>query len=392
METGLNSHRSDTTVGGHTLDTVVFYIPHLDLGGAEKRLVTIVRGLDRRRFLPVLWHSGASTPLVDEVRERGIDVFTVARTAESFKSWASILRGYRASIFHSFNHRPDCEDLLAAAEADIPVLILSRGNLRHWDTSGRQYDWERVRNDLVRVVVANCQAVRDVCVSVERVPADKVTVIYNGVSCPSSTRSGGLRLELGLSDDVIVLGNVGNLRPIKGQRELLKAFQQLNAEHRKLHLVIAGADRGLGGELASLSRSLQIEDRVTFLGRVKNTDRFYPDLDIYIHSSLSEGMPNAVLEAMAFGRPVVATRVGGVPEVLHHGETGILVEPDDAKALARGIAILLENTEQRRVLGAAARRVIARRFSREAMVRLHEDLYGALVSSRSALRSAALTL
>ena len=182
------------------------------------------------------------------------------------------------------------------------------------------------------------------------------------------------RKELGLPPDGAIVGTVGRLVPIKGLEWLLKAAPQVLAQFPQACFVIIG-DGPLLGELRQLTSKLGIGLRVVFLGAREDVPECLAALDLFVLPSLNEGMGRVLLEAMAVGCPVVATRVGGIPDIVADGTTGLLVPPRDERALAEAILTLLRDRSRRAAYGEAARRHIDGRFDVETMVRSVERLY-----------------
>jgi glycosyltransferase involved in cell wall biosynthesis len=209
-------------------------------------------------------------------------------------------------------------------------------------------------------------------------PAGRIEVVHNGVALPSGRSNGALRSELGVPDGAPLLGEIGRLCDVKGQRELIEALAWLP----EARLVLVGADVERGGafqtELEGVARRAGVRDRVVFAGHRDDAAQLLDELDLLVLPSWTEGLPLTVLEAMARGRAVVATPVGGTPEVVADGETGVLVPPRDPRALAEAIGRLLADPELRGRMGRAGRERVAQRFSEEAMTRRTLEIYDEL--------------
>jgi glycosyltransferase involved in cell wall biosynthesis len=197
-------------------------------------------------------------------------------------------------------------------------------------------------------------------------PRGRIEVVYNGVDLPPNGRPP--------ANDAPVIGEIARLCDVKGQRELIRALAAV--PHARL--VLAGRDLERGGafqeELEREAERSGVADRVEF-GFRDDVPKLLDELDVLALPSWTEGLPMAVLEAMAHARPVVATPVGGTPEVVADGETGLLVPPRDPDALAAALRRLLDDPELRRRMGEAGRRRVAERFSADAMVERVLELY-----------------
>jgi glycosyltransferase involved in cell wall biosynthesis len=196
----------------------------------------------------------------------------------------------------------------------------------------------------------------------------RIEVVYNGVALDGSGPR-GLRAELGIPDAVPLVGEIGRLCDVKGQRELIAALAQLP----EARVVLVGADLEQGGAfqtaLEDEAERLGVRDRIVFAGPRADVARVVAELDVLALPSWTEGLPLVVLEAMAQRRPVVATPVGGTPEVVVDGETGLLVPPRDPDALAAALRRLLGDADLRRRMGEAAYERARTRFSAGAMTR-----------------------
>jgi glycosyltransferase involved in cell wall biosynthesis len=202
----------------------------------------------------------------------------------------------------------------------------------------------------------------------------RIEVVYNGVQLDGAPR-GGVRAELGIPNGVPLIGEIGRLCDVKGQRELIAALAQVP----DAHAVLVGADLEQGGAYqAALEREaerLGVRDRVVFAGRREDAAHVLAELDVLALPSWTEGLPLVVLEAMAQRRAVVATPVGGTPEVVVDGETGLLVPPRNPEALASALRRLLADADLRRRMGEAGYERVRERFSAAEMARRTVAIY-----------------
>ena len=213
------------------------------------------------------------------------------------------------------------------------------------------------------------------------VPPDRITVLHNGVremgAIPAAVTAA--RRALGLRDGDRVVLAVGRLSREKGQAHLIRAIPALRGRARVV-IVGDGPDRS---SLEDLARALDVQESVIFAGMTANVSPFYAMADVFVLPSLSEGSPNALLEAMACGLPVVATRVGGVPEIATNGTTALLVPSKDPVSLARAIDRLLDDVDLAAALGTAARRAALNRHTPEQRAATLSGLYAALAGTHA---------
>jgi glycosyltransferase involved in cell wall biosynthesis len=240
---------------------------------------------------------------------------------------------------------------------------------------------ERLINPLVDRVVAVSPAVAEVTRREHGLPPDRLVTIENGVDVeawkPEGQPRAEARRELGLCEDEVAVGVIGHLSPVKGHADFLQAAARVSAQAPRTRFVLVG-DGPLRAALEALATSLGLGTRVVFAGTRADMPRVLSALDVVAVPSHSEGMSNALLEAMAMALPVVATRVGGNPNVVCDGVTGRLVAPRDPSALARVLLDLVADPAARQSLGRAARRHVAENLSLSGMVRRYEELYRGL--------------
>jgi glycosyltransferase involved in cell wall biosynthesis len=214
-------------------------------------------------------------------------------------------------------------------------------------------------------------------------PAAKVTTIQNGVDLDRFSRASRseARAALGVPDDTLVVGTVGRLDPVKDQSGLIRAFAGALPFHPGALLMIAG-DGPCRAELAGVVRSLGLEQRVRLLGERKDVPNVLAGLDVFVLPSIAEGMSNTVLEAMASGLPVIATQVGGNPEMVEDGVSGLLVPARDPGALTAALRSYLSDPHLRSLHGKASRERVFRDFSLARMNGAYDHLYRHLLLRR----------
>lgn len=291
-------------------------------------------------------------------------------------------------IFHAQN--TGCEEAPVAARLAGARCVLGTF---HVDST---YDLERKRSGLahratewysnrcLHMAIAVSEATKRDWVRRSGIPADRVTTIHNGIDPDHFRRTfshEAARAALGLPQDAIIVGGLGRLDAAKGFSHLIEAAAMLSSDFPNLVVAIAG-NGPLREQLEAKAASLGISERVVFLGFQSNVNEVLDAFDVFALSSLCEALPFALLEAMSHELPTVGTTVGGVTEVIVPNETGFLVPPSDAAALARSLRPLLEASELRQRMGKAARERVIKQFHEADMVRKTMDVYREMLHDR----------
>lgn len=373
--------------------TVLLLEPWGELaGGGQRSLLEIVAGLDARRYRPVV-ACGADGSLVAALRERGITVEVVPmpslrgssghRTTEML---AALIERERVQLIHANSVRAALYGLRAARAGRVPVLaharVLRSGNPLEWLVD--QYlAWR------CSVIVANSQATaRRFRWCLARAA---VRVVHNGIDpAPFAKASGNaIRTRIGAAPETVLVGLVGMLEPRKGHAVLLEAFVRLALQAPHARLVFAGSEPPGAPEYRRILEqrivSLGLSSRVSFLGWVDDVPSLMAALDVCVLPVVQpEGFGRTLIEAGAAGRPVIASRLGGIPEVVEHQLTGLLVPPGDVAALADALSLVLDDPALRARLGEAGRRRVQQRFTIETMLTQLMAVYDELTAGRSA--------
>lgn len=379
---------------------IVYIIGTLDFGGSERQLIRLVIGLDRSRFHPVVCCLSRRGPLADELAQHGVKVeivsfrgLTILRDLPQvilrFRRLVLLFREEKPDILHGFLFWAYILGTYAAKLASVPIVLASRRGLGHFKADKPHYLFlERLANRLTDLIVANAEAVKQDVLRQELVEPSKVRVVYNGID-PSPyvlTADPALRASLGVPEAARVVGVVANLIPYKGHRDFLHACRAIRQRQAGITFLLIG-DGPCRGALEGLARELGLEKDVRFLGTRRDIPQLLALMDVVVLPSLEEGFPNAILEAMAAGKPVVATRVGGVPEAVIHGETGLLIPPRDPQALADAILLLLADRPLADAMGRAGRDRVAKNFGLDRMIRETEALYEELLAAKAIART-----
>lgn len=355
----------------------------LGMGGADRQILYLARALLSHGYEVRLV---SMTPLAEMGRQaasEGLPIFSLDMERgkadwASFQRFVALLREWKPDVLTSFMYHANLLGRLAGKWAGVPLIVTS---IRSESNGGPARDWAmRLTNWMDDYCTTNSQQVADSLQSRQLLPRGKSRVIPNGVDIAALSSPAGagarVREELGLSDSEFLWLAVGRLLPQKDYPTLLHAFQLLAPSPARL--AIAG--RGpLLDELQQLAQQLGIAPRVTFLGVRDDISALLAAADGFVLSSAWEGMPNVVMEALAAATPVVATRVGGVPELIDSGKSGFMAPPGNPAALSDSMRRLMAlPQEQQREMGRNGREHVAARYGLRVMaerwIRLYEEL------------------
>jgi glycosyltransferase involved in cell wall biosynthesis len=351
---------------------VLHVINGLGTGGAERSLAELLPFFVESGISPVVACTHLRTAGVQrQVQDLGIEVHVLQGSSLPGRTsaLARLVRRLRPAVVHTTIFESDVMGRLAAAGTGIPVLTslvnTSYDAVRTLDPRVRpaRLRWVKTidaftARHFTTWFHAISEAVKASAVAELRIPADRVTVITRGrdprrMGEPGPDRRARARRHLGLGDADEVIVNVGRQEFQKGQEYLLEAADQVLRRRPAARFLIVGREGNATPELKTLHARLPTRDRISFLGHRDDVPELLCASDVFAFPSLFEGLGGALLEAMALGVPIVASRVPAVQEVLEDGMNGLLVEPRSASALADGVSTLLENAELR---GAYARR------------------------------------
>lgn len=366
-------------------------------GGAEILAVEIVRRLDPARFAPYLCVTKAPpgdrreqlAQTTHALQADGIPVLALDRGSSldllPWRSLYRLLRRESIDVVHSHMLRANIPGTVLGRLARVPVIVTHE---HIWSFDGRP-----LRRLLDREVVARLSDLslavsednRRRMVEREGIAPDRVRVLRNGLPERPGPTSRDVRAELGIGHDVPLIGAIGRLTPEKAFEILVEAMEELKADVPGVRAVIVG-DGPERDRLRGLIDERGLGREVLLAGRRSDVSDVLAALDVAVLSSKIEGSPVALLEYMAAAKPIVATRVGGVPELVHDGVHALLVDPGSPAAVAGGIRRLLGDRRRGATMGEAARRRQREQFGMKAMVDRLQDIYLELYARQRSAR------
>jgi glycosyltransferase involved in cell wall biosynthesis len=341
---------------------ILYLITSTNVGGAEKAVLQLVRNLDRQMFKIYVCSVKKPGPFA-QVLAAEADGFFSLNLAEPGGAGALInfipgllrlirlLRRLSPAILHCFLFRANLLGRIAGKIAGVPVVISSVRVIE--DSSIFKNACDRMTSVLADKYITVSEAARTHTIKHAHVSPQKIITIYNGIdsrnTCPDAPVS---RRDLAVDEKDVVLAIIGRLHKQKGHLLLLEALPFILPEAPRTRVLFCGAGR----EETPLRREVKnrgLAEHVRFLGLIENASQILPHIDILVLPSRWEGMPHAVLEAMAAGRPVVASGIPGIAELVEDGKTGLLFRSGDPRSLAAALLKLITNRELARRMGAA---------------------------------------
>ncbi len=368
---------------------ILYLITDLGIGGAQTALIQILNHLDKEQFSPTVacFYDGDGV-LAADIRTLGVPVIDLGITAkwrlDGLWRLYRLLRKTRPFILHSSLFHANIPARLLGRLARIPIIITWRQNISIGGASREKINrWTASLDDQVTAV---CKLAQKAEIDGTAVSPQKVSLIYNCVdpslfTTGNTAKQAAIRHEFGIPANAPLIGTISRLHPQKGLRYLLDAMPHVRKQQPDIRLLIVG-DGELRTELQEQAQLLNLSATVIFAGTRNDVTDILPILDLFILPSLWEGLPLAVLEAMAASLPIIATNVGGVPELVIDGKTGRLITSGNEIALSQAILQLLTHPKQAKKMGVAGQKRASTEFSATSITRQLEALYLRLITQK----------
>ena len=371
----------------HEKIRVLHLIGSLAAGGAERNLYYLGPHFKTSRFDHSICCMMSRGEFAEELEWAGVRIYELGYRRRYFLNTvmklAGLLRREKIAVLHTHLFEPGLVGRLAAWLAGTPVIVTHEHGKTLWKKWHHRL-FERLalwRTDM-RIVVS--EDIRGLRRKHEGVPDSKLELIENAVDPAKfdvdEMARQAVRCDLEI-DDYFVVGTVGRLVPAKAYDLFLKAARMLLGGNSRMKFVMVG-DGYLRAELERRAVDLGIEDSVLFLGNRTDIPELLAAMDLYLITSAREGLPISLIEAMLAARPVVSTAVGGIPDVLADGRTGLLVESGNAGAIAGAVTDLMGDPARREAMGRAARREALERYSPDRVLAKLDGLYARLLERR----------
>ncbi len=356
-------------------------------GGALVDLLRVLERFDRRAFEPIVLLSQGDfhAEMFHQIGIRTIHLpLPPFRKGKSFPKipfavyrLTRLLRREGIDLVHLNDTDDAALMILACRWVGIPSVVHVRSEM---ETNKFKKLWV----DRADRVIAVSDGVRQAAIA-GGVVESHIEISYSGVDLGKIEKEARLfstREKLGIPPDALVIGSVANLAPVKGYRYLVEAFSMVARDSFLFCLIVGADDHGMQKDLAAQAAAAGVAEQIRFVGFQENVYPLIAAMDIFILASLHEGFGIVLLEAMGLGKPVIATNVQGPSEIVLPGETGLLVPPADAEALAKAVASLARNAPLREAMGKAGRQRVREWFPLERQVREWEYIYKMLYRER----------
>lgn len=358
--------------------SLMILIPSLNYGGEERRVISFARYFKERFRKVVVCSCGG--PKVREIAQIGIPHIKLPLNSSnpvvmtrSIWQLCKIIRKEDINLLQIHKRRILPIIFIVSRLCRVPCSF-SAANI--WPDK-IYFKWF-----LPRHIIAISDEVKDALINRFGAAENWLTVVHLGIELPKAASPEKIRTtrkKFGIRDNEFVIGNVGRLTQQKGQKYLLQAFRIFIDKYRNSKLIIVG-DGELRPNLEHLTRELGCYKNVIFAGYQEDMASMFGIMDIVVQSSLWEGFPNVLLEALAVGRPVIATSVGGTSQIIQHERTGILVQPRDYIALSNAMIELASNYESAKEMARVGRSLVERHFTIEEMCKKYEREYVKLLN------------
>jgi glycosyltransferase involved in cell wall biosynthesis len=370
---------------------ILHIVPKLSTwGGVGNQLLLLLKNYSRDEFLPIVCSLRDKGVVGKEIEDLGLEVVCLNIDFKRGFYWTvvkelrTLMKQRNIQIVRTHEYRANLHGRLAALLAKVPCIVGSVHNV--YNARDKKLN-RRILNRYFGIftdkVVAVSEEVKKEIVRYDSVPENKVAVIYNGVDRKRfmDIDAQSVRSEFHIPKSTPVIGTVGRFFPQKGQKYLLEAVAKVRNKFPHIAVFVIG-DGSLKEELQDHTKNLNIEQNIIFTGVRRDIPALLGAMDIFIFPSLWEGFGNALVEAMAAGKPIIATDIPSVREILDSGKSGIVVPPANSEAIARSLELLLSNRALAENLGNAARERALSSFTIDSTVRGYTSLYRSILEQK----------
>ncbi len=362
---------------------IVHVLHSFDVGGLENGVVNLINSLDWDRYVHVLCCITIAGRMTQRLKRHDVEIIELKK--KPGPNWTlpyrlgRLFRKLRPEIVHTRNWGT-VDGILGARLGGVPIVVHGEHGRTILEVESRSRKRRLIRctlSPLVNQFVAVSRELRDWVRTANGIRAGKIQVIYNGVDvnkfCGTHNKPAA-KEEAGLDSTDFVFGTIGRLDPVKNQALLIKALPSLLRHFPNVKLIIVGTGACVQ-QLEDLIRQFDLSESTILVGESDDIPSLLKSLDVFVLPSISEGISNTILEAMACGLPVIATDVGGNGELVVSNETGLLVQANDVNSIREAMRLYVERPTQCEAHGTAGRRRAEEVFPLEKMVKTYDDMY-----------------
>jgi glycosyltransferase involved in cell wall biosynthesis len=360
------------------------------IGGVQQQLLSLLKAYNRDVFNPIFCCLGPRDAISKEIEKVGVEIVALNRSRYHRFSLAIVRDLYRLMkqknihIVRTHRYRANLYGRLAAWLSGVPITIISLHDNYNKDMRLERRIANKILSKVTDKMIAVSESIKKDIIQYDGIDSSKILVIPNGIDTEKFKPEGNfadISEELSFKRSDIVVGFVGRIVPAKGLEYLIDAFSYIKKGFTNSWLLIVG-EGGIMGELRERTKKNNVQDSVIFAGKRRDIADVLSRTDIFVMPSIAEGLPNALLEAMAMGKPIVATMIGGIPEVIKNGFNGLLVPPRDPAALATAIKELIGNGQLSVRMGQAARDLVVNKYSIRETAQKWESLYLSILKEK----------
>ncbi len=353
------------------------------IGGVQQQFLSLLKAYDRDVFNPIFCCLGPEEEISKEIER--IDIETVALNRVRYHRFTPgivrdlyrLMKQKNIHIVRTHRYRANLYGRLAALLSGVPVKIISLHDNYRKDLRLERRIVNKILLKATDKIVAVSESIRKDIIKYDGIDSSKILVIPNGIDTERFNPEGNfadIRKGFSIKESDIVLGFIGRVVPAKGLEYLIDALPFLKKEFKNIKLLITGEGSTME-RLKKKAKENNVHDSIIFTGKRRDIPDILSCTDIFVMPSVAEGLPNALLEAMAMGKPIVATEVGGIPEVIKNRHSGFLVPPRNPEALATAIKDLISNEQLAAKMGQAARHIVLDNFSIWSIAQKWQTLY-----------------
>ena len=363
---------------------IVHLVEKLQIGGLEKVLTTIVLNLNKEKYNVSVWCLRKGGFFANRLIENGIDVkilgISTSRNPIDIYKLYKLLKHHKIDLIHTHAYAAGTIGRISAFLAGVSVIISHNHSVYvHFNRYFHFVEW--ALSHITDRIICISNIVKKFANETQGISTKRLIVIHNGIDNvrPVPVEAAiELKEELGIPPEHTVIGTITHMQEHKGVLYLVQSASSLLRSRKDLVFLLVGNGKQ-EGELKKLCINLKVEKSVVFTGERSDIPEILSIIDVFVLPSIREGLGLSILEAMACGKPVIATDVGGIPEVVKDGVSGILVPPKDPEALKDAILELLDDKGKQETMGCNGKRICDESFNSSTMVNKIEHLYDSLI-------------